>query len=119
MAALSTARQFFDQLVAGGASTIEALVPAATHETEWRDFKSGEYLKDDKETWSEAVCGFANNQGGVLVWGIDARKDKATGIDAASDVKPVQNPAALRSRLLELLRTAAEPPVPGVVVQDF
>jgi len=87
------------------------------HETEWLDFKSGEYLKNEKETWSEAICGFANNQGGVLIWGVDARKDPITQIDAASDLKPVQNPAALRSRLLELLRTAVEPPLPGVQVQ--
>jgi Schlafen, AlbA_2 len=119
MSALSTARQFFDKLVAGGGSEIERLVVDQVHETEWLDFKSGEHLDDDKATWSEAVCGFANNQGGVLVWGIDARKDKQTGVDAACDVKPVPNPAALRSRLLELLRGAVEPPVAGVEVRDI
>jgi len=117
--AISTARQFFDGLVAGGVPAIEALVTDAVHETEWLDFKSGEHLKDAAETWSEAIASFANNQGGVLIWGLDARKDKATGIDAASDVKPVPNPAVLRSRLLELLRGAAEPPVIGIEVRDF
>lgn len=117
--AISTARQFFDDLVAGGVPAIEALVTNSVHETEWLDFKSGEYLKDVPETWSEAISSFANNQGGVLIWGIDARKDKATGIDAASDVKPVPSPPSLRSRLMELLRGAAEPPVIGVAIRDF
>ncbi len=117
--AISTARQFFDDLVAGGVPAIEALVTNSVHETEWLDFKSGEHLKDTAETWSEAISSFANNQGGVLIWGVDARKDKATGIDAASDVKPVPSPASLRSRLMELLRGAAEPPVIGVEVRDF
>lgn len=117
--AISTARQFFDDLVTGGVPAIEALVSHTVHETEWLDFKSGEHLKDTSSTWSEAICGFANNQGGVLVWGIDARKDKISEIDAASDVKPVDNPAGLRSRLLELLRNAVEPPIAGVEVRDF
>ena len=117
--AISTARQFFDQLVTGDTPSIEALVPNSMHETEWLDFKSGDPLVDEKSTWSEAICGFANNQGGVLIWGIDARKDPATQIDAARELKPVQNPAALRSRLLELLRGAVEPPVPGVEVREF
>lgn len=118
MAVLSTARQFFDQLVAGGSASIEELVTKRVHETEWLDFKSGEHLQKRKETWSEAICGFANNQGGVLVWGIDARKDE-NDVDAASDIKPVGDPAELRSRLIELLRGAVEPPLPGVDVREF
>lgn len=117
--AISTARQLFDDLVAGGVPAIEALVTYAAHETEWLDFKSGEHLQDAKETWSEAIAGFGNNQGGVLIWGVDARKDKATGIDAASAVKPVEKPVPLRSRLIELQRFAVEPPLPGVDVRDF
>ena len=113
---ISTALQFFNDLIARDNAGIETLVSDQMHETEWLDFKSGEHLKNEKETWSEAICGFANNQGGVLIWGVDARKDPVTQIDAASDLKPVQNPAALRSRLLELLRTAVEPPLPGVQV---
>lgn len=118
MQRLSTARQFFDGLIAGGSPAIEALVSSQQHETEWLDFKAGDSLGDDKSTWSEALCGFANNQGGVLIWGVDARKD-STGVDAACDLRPVANPSALRTRLLELLRTALEPPLAGVEVRDL
>lgn len=117
MASTSTAFQFFERMVTGGAAAIESLVDDRQHETEWLDFKSGEHLGDIKATWSEAVCGFANNQGGVLIVGIDARKD--SGIDAACGVKPVESPASLRTQMLDLLRTNVEPPVPGVEVKDI
>lgn len=119
MPAVSSARLLYEKILSGGSAFLESLVTTQTFETESLDFKSGEYLDDDKETWSEAICGFANNQGGVLIWGIDARKDKATNIDAACDIRPVMNPAALRSRLVELLRGAVEPGLTGVEVQDF
>lgn len=116
--AISTARQFFEELIGGGFARVEALVTNAVYETEWLDFKSGEHLKDVKETSSEAICGFGNNQGGILVCGVDARKDKETGFDVACDVKPVTNPATLCSKLIELLRFAVEPPLPGVELRE-
>lgn len=115
---ISTARQFFDDLVAGGTPAIEALVTSKKHENEWLDFKASSGDKEDKSTWSEAICGFGNNQGGVLIWGIDARKD-SDGVDAASDLVPVANAAGHRSRLLELLRGAVEPPLLGVRIEAF
>ncbi len=48
-----------------------------TFETEWRDFKGAAQINDQdaKKIWSKVLSGFANTQGGVLIWGIDARKD--------------------------------------------
>jgi hypothetical protein len=115
--AISSARQFFDQAVSGGAVFLEKLVIDKTHETEWLDFKGG---RDDpsseqvKGLWSKAICGFANNQGGCIVWGIDARKDPETNVDAANEVEHVKDPAVLRSRLMELHPRATEPPLAGV-----
>jgi hypothetical protein len=67
-----------------------------------------------KGLWSKAICGFANNQGGSIVWGIDARKDPETNVDAANKVVHVKDPATLRSRLMELHLRATEPPLAGV-----
>ena len=64
--------------------------------------------------WSRALCGFANNQGGVLVWGIDARFDKVTKVDAACHLKLVPDPAVLHDRLRQLHPNATEPPLVGV-----
>ena len=85
----SIARDFFLKITRDPdpVEAIKRLVGATPpeFETEWRDFKSGAQINDEaaKKTWSKALAGFANTQGGVLIWGVDARKDQATGIDAA------------------------------------
>ncbi|HJT76274.1 MAG TPA: RNA-binding domain-containing protein, partial [Gemmataceae bacterium] len=78
----SLARGFFEQItqsrdpVAAVRDLINSSPPTA--ETDWLDFKT-EHLdpkqrdRKTRETWSEALGGFANNQGGVLIWGVDAR----------------------------------------------
>ena len=67
-----------------------------------------------KKIWSEALSGFANTEGGVLVWGIDARKDSDTGVDRASDLSLVKNPEGFVSRLKELHSQSTDPPISGV-----
>src|SRR3954467_3253611 len=85
-----------------------------TFEEEWLDFKANVTNdKEVKEIWSKALSAFANPQGGGLLWGIDAREDKATKVDAASGHAPVPDPAALKSRLLQLHHQATDPPVNG------
>lgn len=90
-------------------------------ETEWRDFKGAAQIsdQDEKKTWSKALAGFANTQGGVLIWGVDARKDQATEIDAACGLSLVKNPFALKSRLNELHHQATEPPVLDVEIEAY
>ena len=66
------------------------------------------------DIWGKALSGFANTEGGVLVWGIDAREDKMTGHDIASDVVAVPDVVAFASRLSELQTTITEATVPGV-----
>jgi hypothetical protein len=116
----SVAREFYLKITRDPdpSAAIKQLVGATPpeFETEWRDFKGAERITDHdiKKTWSEALAGFANTQGGVLVWGVDARKDSVTGVDAACGLSPVTNPSAFKSRLNELHAQATEPPVLGV-----
>ncbi len=85
-------------------------------ETEWLDFKTLSTGNDEnKTTWSEAIAGFANNQGGVLIWGVSTRKNERN-IDCGSELKPLDNVHHFQSRLSEWLRGAAEPPVTGVQI---
>jgi hypothetical protein len=105
-----------------------------TFEEEWLDFKVGTAgppasprpleEKFIKETWSKTLSGFGNTGGGVLVWGVDCRKmpspiDSTNEIDAAGDLRPVPDPLALKSRLLELLLGATDPGVGGVQVREI
>ena len=64
-----------------------------TQENLFVDFKEtrgiyGKMHEDDKKNFSKAASGFAHQEGGVIVWGIEARKDKAIGciIESESDV---------------------------------
>ncbi len=112
----SNARAFYDQFLqeidrnaflAGLVTT-----PPSSFETEWLDFKGNPQPKDVLKTWSEAVSGFANTEGGVLIWGIDCRK--VDNVDAASSLSLIDNPLALKSRLLTNVNQTTDPPVQGI-----
>jgi hypothetical protein len=119
----SNARQMYARLTgdsAGGLLAIRGLVNSTplTFENEWRDFKGQPRNdKDVKEIWSEALGAFANTGGGVIVWGIDCRKQD--GIDAACGFRLIDDPPAFLSRLKELLPEATEPPVQGIEMEYF
>lgn len=121
----SSARTFFDRILANTdpfehlASFVNSQPP--TFETEWLDFKGGARLSDDLKTFSEAVSGFANTEGGVLIWGLDARKTHAGDdlqIDAVSALSLVQSPAAFRSRLQQNIHCTTDPPVQGIEIRE-
>ena len=65
----SLARNLFDRAVAGGAAFLRQLVADKTPESEWLDFKYGDHLDEaeTKVTWSRALCGFANNEGRMVI----------------------------------------------------
>src|SRR3712207_3564197 len=74
--------------------------PDPYFEEEWLDFKG--YPMDEKNTkkiWSKALSGYANITDGLIIWGIDARKDPATGIDAAHGLRLIPDPYAFESKL--------------------
>lgn len=87
-----------------------------TIETEWLDFKGAERLPDAKvkEILSQALSGFANTQGGVIVFGLDCRKSGDPAVDCVSALSLVDTPDAFKSRLMELHHQANDPPVLGV-----
>ncbi len=116
---------FFEQIGDGAAafSFLSGLISTnpPTAETEWLDFKGSMALSDAdlKRLWSKSLSGFANTQGGLLIFGIDAKKDPATGVDAAHALSLVPSPATLRSRLMEMHHQATDPPVLGVDVKEI
>lgn len=114
----SRAKDFFEQIKAGGVPFLKSLIGAVppTFENDWLDFKGAEVITDDemKRLWSKAMSGFANTGGGVIVWGIDARRDPATEIDCAGDESLVSKPAAFESRLRQLHPQSCDLPVVNV-----
>jgi hypothetical protein len=81
------------------------------------DFKmleGGDHLeRGDRKQLAIAVSGFANADGGLIVWGVDCRKDK-DGVDAAQALRPIQQLKRVHSQLVEHTAAAASPTVDGV-----
>jgi hypothetical protein len=68
---------------------------------------------DDKRILAKALSGFANSSGGIIVWGVDARKN-AEDIDCATSERPIENVIQLLTRLNSLTGEGVDPGVHGV-----
>jgi hypothetical protein len=123
--AITLSREFFDSIrnASDPVKFIESLCDpsAPTYEGDHLEFKQDPGIASDSLTriWLEALSGFANSGGGVIVWGVVAKKDPATNTDFAKATKPVSSPAAFKSRLVELQRLGTDPPVPGVEIESY
>jgi hypothetical protein len=69
--------------------------------------------RDDRRNLACALSGFANSAGGLVVWGVDARRN-TDGVDCATEIQPIQNVAMLVTRLNSLTGEALDPVAPGV-----
>lgn len=72
---------------------------------EKRDRENGKLADDDKKNLAKAVSGFANSNGGVLIWGIQ---------DKSMSPKPISQVEEFVQSLLELAPLLADPIVQGI-----
>lgn len=72
------------------------------------------FNKDDKKNYAKALSGFANSDGGIVVWGVDARKNP-DGVDVASKTSPIGKLAKFVSDLNSLTGEFVSPIVNGVL----
>lgn len=81
-------RELYDQLIAEGEAGIERLIAERMQEGVQLDFKQkvdptkGSFDDNDKKILAKAVSGFANSAGGLLIWGVKAKKGP-DGLDCA------------------------------------
>lgn len=95
----SAMTQLFEQLIAGGAPAVRAL--KGKHEGLELDFKQRTAVnragdKADKKVLGKALSAFANSMGGLIVWGIDCKRD-ADGVDQVVGFVPVDGLARSRA----------------------
>lgn len=69
--------------------------------------------KDDKKNFAMAQSGFANSDGGIIVWGIEARKNDQN-IDCAIGKRPIKELPLFLSKLNEFTGQFVNPKVNGV-----
>jgi hypothetical protein len=69
--------------------------------------------KEDRRNLARSISGFANSNGGIIIWGIKARKN-ADNIDCAMEIVEISKPDLLVSRLNSLTGESTSPIVDGV-----
>lgn len=110
-------RYLFDSFVTGGLPYLKDVVQEGMQESLHLDFKrvandEAPLGKDDRKTLASALSGFANSDGGVIVWGVDCRSHGSRDPDTAKDLKPIRN---VRRLLSDLNSYSAQLVSPGVV----
>ena len=106
--------QTFDDL---DVAALQSYIDNKQEENLQIDFKttngSGLTSLDDKRNFCRAMSGFANSSGGLIVWGIDARKNPE-GIDCATEFKIIDNLPHFLTRLNKLTGEACSPLASGI-----
>ena len=117
----SRAIELFRQIVVDPAQAVllRKMATNKTPESESLEFKGGRISETEaKKYWSQALSGFANTGGGVLIFGIKTdRVEPPEGgrkIDTAVDVDLVRNPSQFVQLLKDNHLGATTDPVQGV-----
>lgn len=69
---------------------------------------------DDRKNLAEAVSGFANSDGGVIVWGVKAHAGSKDDANVASELKSIKNLSLFISDLQKMTAELITPAVVGV-----
>lgn len=116
---MGRAEDLFQRLEAGGASYVDELIATRKGEEAFMDFKrsanegvSPRLHDHDRNSFAKALSGFANSEGGVIVWGIDCSADGA-GADIARAKFPLVDAARFVSSLDGATSGLTVPPVQG------
>jgi hypothetical protein len=114
------AEDIFLRIVTGGEAAIDAFIEDRVSEELFLDFKNAstqpgarKMADDDQKNLAKAISGFGNGEGGVIVWGVDARPGR-DGADVAQIKRPLPDPAHFRSLLEGRLSGLTIPPHRGV-----
>jgi hypothetical protein len=80
------------------------------------DRRIGVVDEKDRAAFSEALSGFANADGGVLIFGVATRKTP-DGPDRADGLKAITDVGRFRTGLMELILQTVQPSVDGVRIE--
>src|SRR4051812_37170917 len=98
-------------------SLLDQWVASSRQEDLHLDFKrldpGNDLARNGRKNLAIAISGFSNSDGGLIVWGVDCRRDN-TNVDGASSLVPITNVAARLSQLQTHTRDASTPTVDGV-----
>jgi len=117
---MSRAEDIFERIRHRGLPEIREFIQTRQSEELFLDFKRssdcgrGARLSDnDRNNLARAMSGFANSEGGVLVWGVDCSRT-IDGADVANGLFPVEDPQRFRSWIEGAISGCTVPPHPNV-----
>nr|WP_269106753.1 ATP-binding protein [Massilia sp. TS11] len=117
---MGRAEELFSRIEREGLAFIDALIADRASEELFLEFKrsaddgQGTKLHDrDRGNLRKAISGFANSEGGVVLWGIDCSKCASIG-DVASARMPISSPSRFVSWIEGAISGCTVPPVVGV-----
>ena len=118
-------RKLFDALVSEGETAIDALIADGHQESVDLEFKAkedpkrGEASKDGIRQLGRALSAFSNSMGGVVVWGVEARKDPNTGVDCAIATNPIASIDRFKSDFVRACSQVIMPRHDGIAVESI
>lgn len=99
-------------------NAIAAFIDERRQEDLHLDFKTvsddRRLAREDIRNLSKAISGFANSAGGIIIWGVEARKG-AEDVDCAQQLVPVRNVARVLGDFQSLTGQATDPAVEGIL----
>jgi len=120
--AIDHMRDLFEQIVAEGEPAILRLVAEKRQEGVDLDFKektdssTGEPNRNDRRILGIALSALSNSMGGLLIWGIEARKNEDQ-VDCAIAAKPIMQIDRFKGEVVRLLSQVIMPPHEGIAVE--
>ena len=122
---MSRAHELFERLRDGGCAALDQLIADREPESLFLDFKlspqdggAKNLAPEDNKNLSKAISGFANSSGGVVVWGVDCRRDRITGSEIA-EKHPLLDASGLNTKIQAAISRTTVPAHPGVQVLFF
>jgi hypothetical protein len=102
----SAVNSIVEQMKKEGFAYIEGMLADKHGENVLVDFKlteSADYtskkslMPSDWRNLARAISGFGNSEGGLIIWGVNSRKDMDGSNDYIKNIVPIKNPENLRS----------------------
>lgn len=113
---MTRGEELFRRLVEGGEAEIDRLIAARKAEELFLDFKRSanngqgpRLVEGDRNNLAKCLSGFANSEGGVIVWGVDCREGRDYA-DVAQAKVPLENPVAFASWIEGTVSSCTIPP---------
>jgi len=103
---MGRAEELFSRIKDGGAAEIQTMVANSVVEELFLDYKRAatnapfnRLDASDRRNLSKGIAGFANSEGGVIIWGVDCRRDPTTGADIPTGIHPIAHALAFKTLL--------------------